>query len=375
MRRLKIGAAVAAGAALVAGVPAVADAATGWQTESIPNSDSGYYLQDSVALSANDVWAIGPTDPNSGDQSTVLLHWDGTNWLRKDGPAADRFVGTAISGVSGSDIWAAGNCVFASGSAATACAAHWDGTKWGTPVQLPKTAGSNTKAAAVHAISANDVWVAGSQIGAAYYAHFDGSKWTKFSGPKPSGNYKDWIADLAATGPHDVWAAGYGNDGSDEDADRPIVQHWNGTSWASATMPNTGGELTRIATLSGTRVWAVGEDSTKPLVLRRSGNTFYNAPAVPGNDNWASGVASDGADGAWVALCSHPDYGGGEWSKTTHYVHFTGGAWTAVQGNTYSDYVGSEAVTQVPGTGELYAVGTYGGEGADPTGYVERYGG
>lgn len=375
MRRLKIGAAVAAGAALVAGVPAAGNAATGWQTESIPDSDFGYYLTDSVALGANDVWAIGPTDPNNGDQSTVLLHWDGTNWLRKDGPTADKFVGTSISGVSGSDIWAAGNCVFASGSAATACAAHWDGTKWGTPVRLPKVAGSNTQAAAVHAISANDVWVAGTQIGAAYYAHFNGSTWTKFSGPKPGNNYKDWIADLAATGPNDVWAAGYGNDGSDEDADRPIVQHWNGKSWTSATMPNTGGELKRIATLSGTRVWAVGEDSTKPLVLRRSGNTFYEAPAVPGNDNWASGVASDGADGAWVALCSHPDFGGGQWSKTTHYVHFTGGAWTAVQGNTYSDYVSSEAVTQVPGTGSLYAVGTYGDGSAKPTGYVESYGG
>lgn len=248
------------------------------------------------------------------------------------------------------------------------------GTVWGAPVQLPKVSGSYTTAAAVHVISADDVWVAGSQIGAAYYAHFDGSKWAWFSGPKPSDDYKDWISDVAAFGPNDVWAAGYGSDGSDDDAERPIVQHWNGKSWASATMPDTRGRLTRIATLSGTRVWAVGEDAPKPLVLRRSGTTFYEAPALPGKDNYASGVASDGADGAWVALCSHPEDGGGDWSKETRYVHFTGGAWQAVPGNTYPDYVGSEAVTQVPGTSELFAVGAYGEEGT-PTGYVERYGG
>ncbi|HEY3688076.1 MAG TPA: hypothetical protein VGL93_33875 [Streptosporangiaceae bacterium] len=364
MRGRTIGMAAAAIGALLVGAPAAGNAATGWQRQDLPNVDSEHMLTDTAALGANDVWAIGPT---YGGDPTVLLHWDGTSWTRNAGPGQDDFAGSSISGVSGSDVWAAGHCTFAPQTSETPCATHWNGSAWSTPVRLPPPDIGTT--VTVDAVAAHDVWVAGGQTNSAYYAHFDGATWSRVAAPAGAGEY---ITDLAATGPKDVWAAGYRVGNSGDAADRPVVQHWDGTRWTRFTTPDVAGRLSQIAPIDGTRVWAVGNGTGHTLVLRRSGTGFYQAPAVPGTDTFATGVAPDGTGGAWIALTpAFPDGAGSAQTSTTHYAHFANGAWTLANGGTYSGQIRSWTLTRVPGTtSSLYAVGTDDTD-AGPVGYVE----
>lgn len=365
MRKLTIGTAAAAMAAVLIGVPAAGNAATGWQTAEIPAVDADYILTDTAALNADDVWAVGTA---YGTDRTVLLHWNGTAWTRDPGPAQNDFRGWSISGISGSDVWTAGHCVFPSSPSEKPCAAHWDGTAWSTPVQLPPPDIGTT--VTVQAIAADDVWIAGGQLDSAYYAHYDGTGWSEV--PAPSG-HEEYITDLAASGPDDVWAAGYRRGDS---GDRPLIQHWNGRRWSTVKTPDTAGRLAQITTFPGsTRVWAVGNGTSDPLVLRRSGNSFSQAPEVPGTDTFATGVAPDGSGGAWIALTgSFPARVGPAQTGTTHYAHFRDGAWKLAQGGTHPGTIRSWVLTRVPGTGSLYAVGSYSTDSGQK-GYIERYGG
>lgn len=366
MRRLMIGTAVAA--AVLAGVPAAAYAATGWQKATLPVLDEEHQMMDVAALGRNDVWAIGPT---YGSDPNVLLHYDGTGWTRNAGPGRNDFTGSSISGVSGSDVWAAGHCTFPPQTAETPCVTHWDGTAWSAPVELPAPDIGTT--VTVDAVAPGDVWVAGGQTTSAYYAHFDGTAWREVAAPAGG---EEHITDLAATGPADVWAAGYRLGGSGDASDRPVVQHWDGKRWTRFRTPDVAGRLMQIAPLGGSRVWAVGNGTGDPLVLRRSGTTFYPAPAVPGTDTFATGVAADGSGGAWVALTpSFPAVAGTAETTRTHYAHFANGAWRLAQGGTYSGQIRSWTLTRVPGTAaSLYAVGTNNTDGG-PLGYVESYSG
>jgi len=359
-----IGTAVAVMGAALAGVPAAGNAATGWQRARLPVLDEEHQLTDIAALGADDVWAIGPT---YGSDPNVLLHYDGTSWTRNPGPGRNDFAGSSVSGVSGSDVWAAGHCTFPPQTAETPCVTHWDGTAWSAPVELPKPDIGTT--VTVDAVAAGDVWVAGGQTGSAYYAHFDGTRWSRVAAPYGPGEH---ITDVAHTGPHDVWAAGYRLGDSGDASDRPVVQHWDGKRWTRFRTPGVAGRLMQIAPLGGTRVWAVGNGTGDPLVLRRSGTSFHRAPAVPGSDTFATGVAPDGTGGAWIALTpAFPAASGTAETTRTHYAHFAGGKWTLAQGSTYSGQIRSWTLTRVPGTrASVYAVGTDNTDGG-PLGYVE----
>lgn len=364
MRKLRIGMAAAGAAVMLAATPLTAHAAGGWQTQTTPTTDTENILSDADALSPNDVWAAGPA---YDDGHSMLIHWDGTRWSRETGPAQDQFTARAVSGVYGDSVWAAGSCTYDTEPGEKACVAHWNGSEWSAPVRLPGDGAVN----AIHAIALDDVWAAGTKDGGLYYAHYDGAGWTQVAAPGPGGGQAE-ISDLAAGGPGDVWAAGYRSTASG--AQRPLVQHWNGTSWTTFATPDTEGALRSITPLTGTRVWAVGWGAKDAMVLRRSGNGFLAAPEVPGSDLAATGVAPDGSDSAWIALQATSDPGAeNAASGTAHYAHFADGKWTLSAGGTYPGSIAGGALVQVPGTSSLYAVGAYVHNANH--GYVEKYDG
>ena len=64
---------------------------------------------------------------------------------------------------------------------------------------------------------------------------------------------------VAAVSPTDIWAVG-------SDSTGPLIENFNGTSWSQVTAPITGGALNGVSALSSDDVWAVGGSTSGPLV-------------------------------------------------------------------------------------------------------------
>ena len=123
-----------------------------------PAGDNGLLLGVD-ALSANDVWAVGQSGNGPGEVP-LALHWDGTAWTQRTVPSppdGTHQVFSAVSGASGSDVWALGSTF---GGSSVPVLYHWDGSAW-APRALPAPA--QAQISGIAAVSANSVWVAGSQ--------------------------------------------------------------------------------------------------------------------------------------------------------------------------------------------------------------------
>ncbi len=119
---------------------------------------------------------------------------------------------------------------------------------------------------AVAATSATDAWAVGSfsnkhldlQGAKALIEHWNGSTWSVVASPTtPLGDSE--LDGVAAISPTDAWAVG---DMFKEGAyiGQTLIEHWNGTAWAVVTSPSfaNGAQLTAVAALSATDIWAVG---------------------------------------------------------------------------------------------------------------------
>ncbi|WP_433334323.1 hypothetical protein [Spirillospora sp. CA-294931] len=368
MGRFRI-AGTAAGAALVMALPvtpAGADAAApGWRPVPLPKIEGENLLTDVAVFGKRDAWAVGKV--YAADQ-TVILRWIGTKWTRVAGPRRDSFAALAVTGTSGSDVWVAGHCVFASGQSETPCASRWNGKTWTRPYQLPRPSIGTWVTA--KAVSRNDVWIAGGQLESAYYVHWNGKKWSRVSAPA-SGAKQHYVQSLTSFGSNNVWAAGYQLGGT---ADQPLIQHWNGKKWSTVKTPATPGSsrLHSIVAIPGGQLWAVGQSPSRAVVMRYVKRAWVHAPRVPGSDTFATGVAGDGHGGVWVALTgAFP--GRSASTSSTRYAHWNGAKWTLTRGGAHPGPIRSWHLTRVPGTRSLWAVGRY----EDATGshsYIEVFG-
>ena len=180
---------------------------------------------------------------------------------------------------------------------------------------------------------------------------------SSWNGSQPADPSESSIDGLAAISPCDVWAVGgTGNPGS------PLIEHWNGSSWAVLPPPDPDGSayLTAVSAASASDIWAVGNalgGTPGPLFLHYDGSAWTQVPrpilggdtrlasvdAVAANDAWASGVTFD-ANGDGHAVILH--WNGTSWSQSTLPPELTGSgssvdgisadsatdAWAAVNG-------------------------------------------
>jgi len=150
---------------------------TSWKTTPSPSVGSGAsQLNGVVALAPNDVWAVGFSTPvrppKSAATLTLIEHWDGTSWTVVSSPnvgpnsvfQSNRLEG--ITAISPTDIWAFGSYFLANGSGnQKTLLLHYDGTAWSIAPSPNPTTGdflSDILSAGV-AVSPNDVWIVGSE--------------------------------------------------------------------------------------------------------------------------------------------------------------------------------------------------------------------
>jgi hypothetical protein len=147
---------------------------------------------------------------------------------------------------------------------------HFDGTQWSL-VPNPEPAGGNLDA--ITALSPTNVWAVGSRRAGAHLTlvmHYDGTSWRVVPSPNPSTAYNadNELRGVAAAGPNDIWAVGmYQNEQTAIHQHRTLTEHWDGTGWSIVSSPSPGhsSELNAAAPpsrepspLSGPRVFAAG---------------------------------------------------------------------------------------------------------------------
>jgi len=113
----------------------------------------------------------------------------------------------------------------------------------------------------VFGVAAGDVWAVGTQSTGNGYAtlteHWDGTSWQTATTPNGPSRTSQLIG-VAALGPSDVWAVGEYYKGGGWKA---LAENWDGSAWAVTTMPDelTGNEVSAVTVPPDGSAWSVGD--------------------------------------------------------------------------------------------------------------------
>jgi hypothetical protein len=218
--------------------------------------------------SPRDMWAVGnflPDLATSNQDATLSFaeHYDGKNWTVVPTPNAgvnfNSFYGLAASQ---GQAWAVGEYLNRRYQDRSLLE-HWDGSKWSI-ADIPQPGSMRDMLFGATALSPSDVWVVGDQEGQngkfeTLAEHWDGSRWSVAPTPDP-GSTGNHLYAVDAVSPDNVWAAGMqlGN-GS---PDRALVEHWDGHRWSVVPAAATGSaDLVMLDAITATSsgIWVAGE--------------------------------------------------------------------------------------------------------------------
>jgi hypothetical protein len=233
-----------------------------WMVVASPNPGTVWNQLDSVvALSANDVWAVGYYKHYSTPARVLVEHWDGKNWSVVDAPNPGSGWNelASLSAVSASDLWGVG--WIQDDGPRQPLVEHWNGVAW---TRITINARSVQELRAVAAVSPTEVWASGPMGGAQEFERWDGTRWKSIPGPTPGQGVEIW--GISASASDDAWVAG----GGIGRGYQPLLEHWDGTSWKTVSAPGgiAAGRLTGVLSLSKNDAWIVGtRQANQPLTL------------------------------------------------------------------------------------------------------------
>lgn len=330
----------------------------GWSIVHSPNPTGILHVLNGVAaVTPNNVWAVG--DYYSTSQSAYLSlieHWNGTNWQVVPSPSENYITNlNAITAISANDIWAVGTTEPANSATGFTLIEHWDGTSWSI-VPSPSPGKNLNRLWGVSAGPANDVWAVGDystkngKLFKTLIEHWDGTSWSVVPSPSPA-NFDTLYGVSVVKNTNQVWAVGgYINS---SDTDEALIEHWRGNRWVRVSAPNNGvGHLSGVQAISATDVWAVGEVSGQTLTEQYNGAgwSVIPSPNIGLRDNLL-GVASVSANNVWAVGWAPAGSG-----TRTLTEQWNGTDWSIVTSpNVARDLL--SAVSAVQTTGKVWSVG------------------
>jgi hypothetical protein len=213
-----------------------------------------------AATSAANAWAVG------GDDSPLILHWNGTVWKQAPLPSSLRVgVFRGVAATSRTNAWA----VMGPASIGRPRIVHWNGRRWGQVVS--PDIGQRYELVSVAATSATNAWAVGfTGTERAVILHWDGRRWKRVPSPNPD----DLLFAVTASSADNAWAVGVTFAGG------TLALHWNGHFWKQVKTPDAGlhSSLDGLCFIPPSRqAWAVG-DSAPPvatLILHWNGTAWH----------------------------------------------------------------------------------------------------
>jgi hypothetical protein len=383
MRRLIVFLSVTA-LALVGGAPVdAATSTTAPQWTISPSQNPGLRINvfgDVSALSATDAWAVGYSadklaTADEGDGKTLVEHWDGQTWTLVASPSPGLYQNgfNAVLAIAPNDVWAAG---YRSETHLDieSLVEHWDGSAWSV-VAGPSVPGAEVQIFDLARVPGSSKVVAvGSSTAPMgfeqpFAARWNGTTWetlTTRTFPEGGGRFQG----VAAVSGNDVMAVGGGGNGGSQN--KTLGERFDGSRFRMARPinPFPGVDaLLGISRVPGTdHMWAVGTGKNhggRTLAEYWDGSSWTVYPTPPdaaanGSASYLFGVASIREDLAWAV--------GFNTDGTAMIEKWDGAAWSiaphpATGGSLF-------AVTRVPGTGQVWAVGYDGTAGA----LIEHFG-
>lgn len=214
----------------------------------------------------------------------------------------------------------------------------------------------------VEIINSSDVWAAGGwgdKQGVPYnltpmLQHWDGSAWNLADLPDTLPISELFGVDASAS--DNVWATGYWYLGG------AVVLRYDGTTWTEQTPPigdYDDFELVDVAVLAPDDVWVTGIGAVEYtesaiLLLHWDGTTWrensITAPTYSGFTE-VKGIEAISPTNIWVAA-----NGGSLGNYQTHLYHYNGTTWQVVSGTPLSQFERLHDITSAPG-GELWIAG------------------
>ncbi len=264
--------------------------------------------------------------------------------------------------------WAVGSYSPPNGFPRKALVKHWDGTRW-SQVVVPNPGGQHgTALASVSASGPDDVWAAGSYVTGDEYdtprpivEHWDGSSWQVDKLPVPQTGFDSYASaySVVALSPHNVWVVGVASSIDTEIGTFAYIAHWDGASWTLSTIDHPTGccdgkLLSGVSAIPGGALYAVGYvDPAGPLIEHRRGQTWFKQASPRLSGGSLSGVASFALDDAW-AVGSYPDR-----YQRTLALHWNGTRWTHVATPNPAGDAATSLFSAVGGAGpdDIWAVG------------------
>jgi hypothetical protein len=229
----------------------------------------------------------------------------------------------------------------------------------------PSPNGNGSLAAVAHVPGTLELWTVGNYNADFHWLtlieHWDGSSWQVVPSPNHQ-NADHYVYGVAAVAPDDVWAVGrYEPLGGGSPT---LVLHWDGKSWSIVPSPNpaTYNGLYAVAAASATDVWAVGyyftEATQRTLIEHWDGKSWsiVSSPNVgTGRNLLAAVTVVPNSQAVWAVGYYYRDDG----NPSTLIQRWNGTTWSVVpspDGSTRENYLTGVSAT---GLNDAWAVGYY----------------
>ena len=303
---------------------------------SAPRPVTAAWLYGVTATSSADAWAVGAF-ANADGSATLVEHWNGHTW--KPMPSSLNLPEnidylTGVAATSATNVWAAGTI---SSQYSFPLVDQWDGHKWiqdSTPT--PGGDGGAAYLTGVAATSRKNAWAVGGYLPAlaatdTLILRWKGNQWVQVPSPNPAGTGSAAVSLLqgvAALSPTDAWAVGEANTGQSSAPWTTVIEHWNGTRWATVSSPDPsrGGCVNDrlLGVVSRAVTWAVGSYCGAPLVLQLQGSHWRQVPSPrprAGISEQLTSVAVTSKTNAWAV---------GNAARRILILHWNGTKWATV---------------------------------------------
>ena len=343
-----------------------------WRIVNSPNMGSNNnFVSALAAISTNDVWATGYfTIPGTHTDNGLIEHWDGSRWslVPNPNPGTRSYFIKAVSAVSPNDVWAVGFSKDQNGNNPKTLTEHWDGSQWSI-IPSPNV-GTDSFLLGDVAISSSNVWAVGLGIrssgGSALIEHWNGTKWSLVSSPNVGSPFYS-LGEARAISANDIWAVGSASD--TRNVFHTLVEHWDGTQWNIVRSPNVGSNnnfLNSVTTVSVNDVWAVGTSTNnshinKTLIEHWDGTQWSVVPSPNGgsSNNFLGEVSAASANDIWTVGA----YNNTNNVSLTLIEHWNGSKWSIVPSPNFD--LGNNYLTglTVVSTNDVWAVGGYANSG------------